>query len=95
MATYLIFSRFSAEFLSRPQGRQTARRRGLRADQSRVPRRPLEGQLGDDRALRNVVDVVESDDPKQTRAAMIIHADGHATTETALATPWKEFLASL
>lgn len=44
----------------------------------------------------DVVDVVESDDPKQvTRAAMIIHAHGHATTETALATPWKEFLASL
>ncbi|MGH7426982.1 MAG: GYD domain-containing protein [Candidatus Methylomirabilaceae bacterium] len=44
----------------------------------------------------DVVDVVESDDPKEvTRAAMIIHAYGHATTETALATPWKEFLASL
>jgi len=29
-----------------------------------------------------------------TRAAMIIHAYGHSTTETALATPWKEFFAS-
>ena len=30
-----------------------------------------------------------------TRAAMIIHAYGHSTTETALATPRKEFFASL
>ena len=44
----------------------------------------------------DVVDVVESEDPKQVeKAAMIIRAFGHATTETLLATPWKEFLAVL
>jgi uncharacterized protein with GYD domain len=44
----------------------------------------------------DAVDVVESDDPKQVeRAAMIIRAYGHSTTETLLATPWKEFLAAL
>lgn len=44
----------------------------------------------------DVVDVVESDDPKQVeKAAMIIRTLGHATTETLLATPWKEFLAVL
>ncbi len=44
----------------------------------------------------DVVDVVESDDPKQVeKAAMIIRAFGHASTETLLATPWKEFLAVL
>lgn len=44
----------------------------------------------------DVVDIVESDDPKQVeKAAMLIHAYGHSTTETMLATPWKEFLSML
>jgi hypothetical protein len=39
---------------------------------------------------------VKSDDPKQIeKAAMIIRAYGHATTETLPATPWKEFLEML
>jgi uncharacterized protein with GYD domain len=42
------------------------------------------------------VDIVETDDPKQVeRAAMIIRAYGHSTTETLMGTPWKEFLARL
>jgi len=41
----------------------------------------------------DVVDIVESGDPKSVeRAAMIIRALGHSTTETMGATPWKEFL---
>lgn len=44
----------------------------------------------------DVVDIVESDDPKQIeKAAMIIRAYGHATTETLVASPWKEFLEAL
>jgi uncharacterized protein with GYD domain len=44
----------------------------------------------------DVVDVVESDDIKQVqKAAMIIRAHGHSTTETLVATPWAEFLAML
>ncbi|MBI4965509.1 MAG: GYD domain-containing protein [Desulfomonile tiedjei] len=44
----------------------------------------------------DVVDVVESDDPKQVaRAAMIIRAYGKSETETLPATPWKDFLANL
>ncbi len=44
----------------------------------------------------DVVDVVESEDPTQVeKAAMIIRAYGHASTETLLATPWHEFLAAL
>lgn len=44
----------------------------------------------------DVVDVVETDDPKQVeRATMIIRAYGHSTTETLVGTPWKEFLARL
>jgi uncharacterized protein with GYD domain len=44
----------------------------------------------------DVVDIVEADDPKQIeKAAMFIRAYGHSTTETLLATPWKEFLSTL
>jgi uncharacterized protein with GYD domain len=44
----------------------------------------------------DVVDIVESEDPKQMeKAAMIIRAYGHSTTETLVATPWKEFLENL
>jgi uncharacterized protein with GYD domain len=44
----------------------------------------------------DVVDIVEADDPKQVgKAAMIIHAYGHSTTETLLATPWDDFMAML
>ncbi|MFQ5598306.1 MAG: GYD domain-containing protein [Nitrospiria bacterium] len=44
----------------------------------------------------DVVDIVESDDHKQIeKAAMIIRAYGHSTTETLLATSWHEFLDSL
>lgn len=40
-----------------------------------------------------VVDVVESDDLKLVeKAAMIIRAYGKSSTETLLATPWKEFM---
>lgn len=44
----------------------------------------------------DVIDIVESPDVRQVeKAAMIIRAYGHATTETLLATPWKEFLKEL
>jgi uncharacterized protein with GYD domain len=44
----------------------------------------------------DVVDIVEAADPKELeRAAMIIRAYGHASTETLVATPWKEFLGTL
>ena len=44
----------------------------------------------------DIIDLVESDDIKQVeKAAMIIRAYGHSTTETLPATPWKEFLSML
>jgi uncharacterized protein with GYD domain len=44
----------------------------------------------------DVIDIVEAAEPKEVeRAAMIIRSKAHASTETLLATPWKEFLASL
>lgn len=44
----------------------------------------------------DVVDLLEAEAPKQIeKAAMIIRAYGHSMTETLVATPWKEFLATL
>ncbi len=41
----------------------------------------------------DVVDIVESDSPEQiAKAAMIIRAYGHSTTETLQGFPWKEFI---
>ncbi|MGA7791807.1 MAG: GYD domain-containing protein [Candidatus Acidiferrales bacterium] len=44
----------------------------------------------------DVVDIAETEDPRQIeKAAIIIRAYGHSTTETLAGTPWKEFIASL
>jgi uncharacterized protein with GYD domain len=44
----------------------------------------------------DVIDAIEADDSKQIeKAAVIIRAWQHSTTETLVATPWKEFLAML
>jgi uncharacterized protein with GYD domain len=44
----------------------------------------------------DVVDIVEAADPKEVeKVAMIIRSYGHASTETLVATPWKEFLSAL
>ncbi len=44
----------------------------------------------------DVVDIVEAADSKEVeKAAMLIRAFGHASTETLVATPWEEFLATL
>ena len=44
----------------------------------------------------DLVDVVESDDPKQVeRLSMLIRGYLHATTETLLGTPWEEFIENL
>lgn len=41
----------------------------------------------------DVIDIIESDDPEEVeKAAMIIRAYGRSTTETLVATPWKDFL---
>ena len=44
----------------------------------------------------DVVDIVEASDPREVeRAALLIRAYGHATTETMAATPWNTFLDEL
>lgn len=95
MATYVILSRFSPEAFSDPKEfRQLADAVSakIKSECPGVVWKNSFATLG----RFDVVDVVESDDPKQVeKAAMIIRAHGHSTTETLFATPWKEFLAAL
>jgi len=95
MATYIILSRFSPEAFRDPKDflkLAEAVSAKVKSDCPGVHWRASYATLG----RFDVVDIVESDDPKQVgKAAMIIHAYGHSTTETLVATPWKEFLASL
>jgi len=55
----------------------------------------VEGQLRNPGHF-DVVDIVHAADPKEVeKAVMIIRAYRHSTTETLVATPWKEFLDML
>ena len=93
MATYVILSRFSPEAFADPND---VRKLAATVSQKIKEQCPAvrwkesyatTGQF-------DVVDIVESDDSKQiVRAALLIRAYGHSTTETLVATPWKEFLA--
>ncbi len=95
MATYIILSRFSPEAFADPKDfKQLAAKvaEKIRTQCPGVTWKASFATLG----RFDVVDVVESDDPKQIeKAAMIIRAYGHSTTETLFGTPWKEFLETL
>jgi uncharacterized protein with GYD domain len=95
MATYIIVSRFSPEAFREPgEFRKIAEAVSskIKSECSGVRWKDSYATLG----RFDVVDVVEANDPKQIeKAAMIIRAYGHSTTETLVATPWKEFLAAL
>ena len=95
MATYIILSRVSPEAFADPKDFKQLAAIVLAKIKSDCP-----GVIWKDSFATlgrfDVVDIVESDDPKQVaKAAMIIRAYGHSTTETLPATPWKEFLANL
>lgn len=95
MAMYVILSRISPEAFSNPKDFKKLAEKvssEIRRQCPEVSWKHSFGTLG----RFDVVDVVESNDPKQVeKAAMIIRAYGHSTTETLPATPWKEFLAAL
>ena len=95
MATYIILSRFSPEAFREPgefKKIAEAVSAKIKNECSGVRWKDSYATLG----RFDVVDVVEANDPKQIeKAAMIIRAYGHSTTETLVATPWKEFLAAL
>ncbi len=92
MATYIILSRVSPEAFSDPYEfkkiAQTVASK-IRAQCPDVHWRESYAVNG----RFDVIDIIESDDPKQVmKAAMIIRAYGHSTTETMEATPWEEFM---
>lgn len=95
MATYIIMSRFSPDAFDDPK-----KFRDLANTVSEKIKKQCPGVVWKDSFATlgrfDVVDVVETDDPKQIeKAAMIIRGYGHSTTETLVGTPWKEFLAAL
>jgi len=95
MATYVILSRFSPEAFRDPKYfkklADTVASR-IQKESKGVVWKQSFATLG----RFDVVDIVEADDPKQIeKAAMIIRAYGHSTTETLMATPWKQFLEAL
>ncbi|HWP48402.1 MAG TPA: GYD domain-containing protein [Candidatus Limnocylindrales bacterium] len=95
MATYIILSRLSPEAFADPKDLKQLADTVAAKIKSECP-----GVVWKDSFATlgrfDVVDIVESDDPRQVeKAAMIIRAYGHSTTETLSATPWKEFLAML
>ena len=95
MATYVILSRISPEAFRDPKDFKK-----LAETVSSKIKQECPGIVWKDSYSTmgrfDVVDIVESDDPKQVeKAAMIIHAYGHSTTETLPATQWNEFLAML
>ncbi len=95
MAAYVILSRFSPEAFADPKDFKklaAAVSEKIKSECPRIAWKNSFAVLG----RFDVVDIVESDDPKQVeKAAMIIRAYGHSTTETLFATPWKEFLELL
>ncbi len=95
MTTYVILSRFSPEAFANPKdflklAEEVSGR--IKKDCPGIRWKDSYATLG----RFDVVDIVESEDPKQIeKAAMIIRSYGHSTTETLVGTPWKAFLASL
>ncbi|MGD2244941.1 MAG: GYD domain-containing protein [Candidatus Aminicenantes bacterium] len=92
MATYIILSRISPEAFSDPfEFKKIAE-----AVASRIKKECPDVVWKESYSTTgrfDVVDIVESEDPKQImKAAMIIRAYGHSTTETLEGIPWDDFL---
>ncbi len=95
MATYVILSRFSPDAFTDPRDLKQLAHTVSGKIKSECP----DVVWKDSYAMMgrfDVIDIVESNDPEQVeKAAMIIRALGHSTTETLVATQWKEFLGML
>ena len=95
MATYVILSRVSPQALEDPREfKQLASKVSakIKRDCPGVTWKESFATLG----RFDVVDIIETDDPEAVgKVAMILRTSGHETTETMIATPWKEFLATL
>jgi uncharacterized protein with GYD domain len=95
MATYIILSKISPQAFSDPfEFKKIAERVALKI-KTKCPG-VVWKQSYSTMGRFDVVDIVETDDPKQmAQAALIIRAYGHSTTETLTAIPWKEFLDTI
>ncbi len=95
MPTYIILSRFSPEAFRDPRDFRKLADAVTTKIRSECPGVHWKNSFATTGRF-DVVDVVDADDPKQiAKAAMIIRSHGHSTTETLVATPWKDFLAML
>ncbi|MGH9908840.1 MAG: GYD domain-containing protein [Pyrinomonadaceae bacterium] len=95
MATYVILSRFSPEALKDPKDLKQLAVTVAEKINSECPGVAWKNSYAT-LGRFDVVDIVEASDVKQVeKAAMIIRAYGHSTTETLEGIPWKEFLATL
>lgn len=95
MTTYIILSRFSPEAFEDPKNFRDLAATVSAKIKKQCPDITWKGSFAT-LGRFDVVDFVEADDPKQIeKAAMIIRAYGHSTTETLVATPWREFLSVL
>jgi uncharacterized protein with GYD domain len=95
MATYVILSRLSPEAFRDPKDFKKLAATVAQKIKSECPGVTWKDSYAT-MGRFDVVDVVESNDVKQIeKAAMIIRAYGHSTTETLAATPWKEFVDAL
>ncbi len=95
MAIYVILSRVSPKSFNDPdEFRKLARKVGEKI-RSECPDIVWKGSYGLFGRF-DVLDIVEAQDPKDVaRAAGIIRAYGHASTETMPAVVWDEFIESL
>ncbi len=95
MRTYIIFSRISPQALEDPKEfKQLADKVSakIKKECPGIVWKASYGTMG----RFDVIDIVESDSPELVaKAVMILRTSGHETTETLMATPWKEFLANL
>jgi len=95
VTTYIILSRFSPEAFEDPKNFKDLAATVSAEIKKQCPEITWKGSFAT-LGRFDVVDFVQADDPKQIeKAAMIIRAFGHSTTETLIATPWKEFLSVL
>jgi uncharacterized protein with GYD domain len=95
VTTYIILSRFSPEAVEDPKNFRKLADAVAAKIRQQCPDVTWKGSFAT-LGRFDVVDFVEADDPKHIeKAAMIIRAYGHSTTETLVATPWKEFLSTL
>ena len=95
MTTYIILSRISPEAFEDPKHFKKLADAVAAKIKQQCPDVTWRGSFAT-LGRFDVVDFVQTDDPKQIeKAAMIIRAYGHSTTETLVATQWKEFLSTL